>query len=165
MNDMHHILPAEAKRNTRYRVRDMIAALADLFPATFILYERRRKPLKIGIHADLLARLDGALTTRETSIALGHYCRAFGYLAACKPGATRIDLDGNPAGIVDEREAEHAACRLAELRAKKSASAKKTPAPVKKMPMPQPAVVVGTIVGNRARTTTMVVVKRRRSQR
>jgi ProP effector len=162
MNDAIHIPAAEAKRNrNRYRASDMIAALSDLFPAAFTLYHLRRKPLKVGIHGDLVARLNGALTARETSIALGCYCRSVGYLANSKAGVARIDLDGNPVGIVDEREAEHAAQRLAEIRARMEKKSATKSATVKKVPMPRPPVVIGTIVGNRARMSTTVVVKRR----
>jgi sRNA-binding protein len=30
------------------------------------------------------------------------------YLRKCRPGASRVDLDGNPAGMVSRREARYA---------------------------------------------------------
>ena len=38
------------------------------------------------------------------------------YLAACKPNAVRVGLQGEEAGIVDEQQAEHAAQTLAQSR-------------------------------------------------
>jgi sRNA-binding protein len=37
----------------------VIALLAETFPRCFSVYEGRRRPLKIGIHRDILAVVDG----------------------------------------------------------------------------------------------------------
>lgn len=73
-----------------------IALLAETWPACFAVYERRRRPLKIGIHHDVLAALDGAVTPRD----LRRYVHNRHYLWRMVVGAVRVGLDGNPAGAV-----------------------------------------------------------------
>src|SRR5262245_55547696 len=51
-----------------------IALLAETFPKCFSVYERRRRPLRIGIHRDIKAALGGAITPAELHKALGMYC-------------------------------------------------------------------------------------------
>ncbi len=81
-----------------------IAAVLDLltetWPACFSIYERRRKPLKIGIHRDILAVLDGAVTPAELSRALRCYVANKVYRERLIAGAVRVGLDGKPAGEV-----------------------------------------------------------------
>jgi sRNA-binding protein len=52
----------ETKKSRDTTVAAVIALLAELFPECFSVYEGRRRPLKIGIHRDILAAVDGALT-------------------------------------------------------------------------------------------------------
>src|SRR5215469_12355201 len=47
-----------------------IVLLAEWFPKTFFVYERRRKPLKLRIDMDLQTVLDGAITPSELHRAL-----------------------------------------------------------------------------------------------
>jgi len=76
-----------------------IALLAETFPECFSVYEGRPRPLKIGIHLDILAAVNGALTPLELSKALGAYCANSAYLRSSREGAQRIDLNGNPARL------------------------------------------------------------------
>ena len=73
----------------------VIELLAERFPKTFFVHEQRRRPLKVGIHLDLKATLDGALGEREMKLALTIYCRNKCYRAKLRKGAWRIDLAGN----------------------------------------------------------------------
>jgi len=82
--------------------------LCEMFPRAFRRHEVRRRPLKIGIHHDLRAALNGAVTDDELRRALRVYCANTMYRNGLIAGATRIDLDGNPAGTVS---AEHAGRR------------------------------------------------------
>jgi ProQ/FINO family len=93
-------------------VLPLLTALAAAFPNAFSLHEGRRRPLKIGIHHDLLV-LGGAERSRELSAALRSYTLNRAYLRAMRPGAVRVDLDGNPAGRVTDEDAARArdACR------------------------------------------------------
>jgi sRNA-binding protein len=83
----------------------VIELLAETFPRCFVVHEARRRPLKIGIHQDILAALDGAVTARELSLALSIYCGNKVYKRRLRPGAVRIGLDGEPAGIVTADQA------------------------------------------------------------
>jgi sRNA-binding protein len=47
--------------------------LVETWPITFSVYEARRRPLKLGIHLDILAALDGAVTPQELGQALRRY--------------------------------------------------------------------------------------------
>jgi hypothetical protein len=64
-----------------------IAVLCERFPRCFVQYERRRKPLKIGIHTDLLQALEGAVAPLELGRALQAYVSNPFYLRACVNGA------------------------------------------------------------------------------
>src|SRR5262245_58633476 len=98
-----------------------IALLAELYPKCFSVYEGRRRPLKIGIHNDILAAVDGAITPLELGKALGIYCSNRAYLGHTRKGAWRLDLDGKPAGTVTADEEAHAKATLAGIKAKKEA--------------------------------------------
>jgi sRNA-binding protein len=94
----------------------VIELLAETYPRCFQTYEGRRRPLKVGIHTDIIAALNGVATVREIGLALRIYTGNAGYLLACKRGAPRIDLDGNVAGSVTAEEADQAKQRLEQQR-------------------------------------------------
>ena len=117
------------KAQRREECVTMITLLAERFPAFFAVLEARR-PLKIGIHIDIIAAVSVAPV--ELGRALQRYTHSDGYLAKFKPGAARIDLDGNAVGVVTEDEAKGAQAILAERRerrAKKRATARAAAAP------------------------------------
>jgi ProP effector len=100
---------------------DVIEVLADLWPVTFAVDPRARRPLKIGIDRDILAVADGAITPEELRAALCAYTGAKAYLKALREGAARISLDGVVAGSVSAPEAKHAQWLLERRIAKESA--------------------------------------------
>src|SRR5579862_9472275 len=88
---------------------NVIKLLAERWPRAFAVRESKRRPLKVGIHADLLAALDGAMTAADLGDALGDYTKSSGYIRRItRAGAERIDLDGAPAGEVTPEEANQA---------------------------------------------------------
>jgi hypothetical protein len=96
--------------NTTIRLPDpqttaCIELLAETFPKCFAIYEARRKPLKIGIHLDILAAFDGAVTPIELSRALRRYTGNKLYQSRLRAGAIRVDLNGDPAGTVTPEQA------------------------------------------------------------
>jgi ProP effector len=117
---------------------DAIARLVELFPACFASADHDRKPLAIGIRDRLFERATGLSKTMMRK-ALAGYADGAGYLRALTEGAIRIDLDGNPAGVVTPRQAEFAAQRLAATAAEtwcpSKANREKLP------PFPSPRVV------------------------
>ncbi len=99
--------------NTAYQAqaaRAAIELLAELFPKCFVVFERRRRPLKVGIHKDLAIALgdDSAITPEELNIALAAYTRNFQYRTKLILGAVRVGLDGEPAGTVSPEDAKGA---------------------------------------------------------
>jgi ProP effector len=89
------------------------------------------QPLKVGIKQDLVK----ALSTREEIVigdkscmvnSLSYYVNSAAYHKNMNEGAVRIDLDGNPAGVVSAEEAKYSAdCRQAKLQKKKPVVAAK----------------------------------------
>jgi hypothetical protein len=80
-----------------------ILPLVELYPACFDW--ERPKPLRINIHKQLIrAGHDRATVLRS----LKAYCTAPRYRASLQAGAARIDLCGQPAGVVTDKEAAHA---------------------------------------------------------
>jgi ProP effector len=103
------------------------------------LFGNDPKPLKIGVHLELLERhpdLDFAGLRRALTL----HCGRFAYQKALtKPGAARLDLDGQPDGKVTAEQVEIARQRLAELKAAlKAKKAAKSPAPSTPAPTPVP---------------------------
>jgi ProP effector len=132
-------LPPTKIAKARQRVAATLALLAQKWPACFSIYERNRKPLKVRIRDDILAELGDMISPAELALALGCYVANRVYRSRLVAGAVRIDLNGEPAGTVSEKDATHFARitrrRLNQLAAK-SAAAKPiiiTPAPLKRL--------------------------------
>ena len=68
------------------------------------------KPLKVGIHKDMES--EGVVPPHIISIALRFFTTLERYLEIIKPGAIRIDLQGEPVGKVKLREAVDAEIKL-----------------------------------------------------
>lgn len=99
--------------------KEIIAYLAEKFPLCFIL-EGEAKPLKIGLFQDLAETLKDNEKVSKTQLrhALRQYTSNWRYLHGCREGAVRVDLYGEPAGVIEVEHAQHAAQQLAEAKAK-----------------------------------------------
>lgn len=99
--------------------KEIIAYIAECFPKCFTV-EGEAKPLKIGIFQDLAERLkdDEKVSKTQLRAALRQYTSSWRYLHGVKPGAVRVDLDGNDCGVLEEEHVEHAKATLAESKAK-----------------------------------------------
>jgi ProP effector len=86
----------------------VIKLLSEKFPAAFSCVDRERRPLKIGIHLDILAALGDAVTPDELRHALRIYTSNRFYRAQLQVGATRIDLAGAPTGMVTTKQVDPA---------------------------------------------------------
>jgi ProP effector len=86
----------------------ILELLCERFSRTFARNPAERQPLKRGIDRDLVARLDGTVSRSAIKRVLGAYVASPEYRAKLTEGATRIDFDGNPAGVVTAGEAVHA---------------------------------------------------------
>jgi len=120
-----------ARQRREQAIAATIALLAELYPKCFFVYQERRRPLKLKVHLDIQAALDGAITPAELHQALGYYCSNPTYLDRTRAGASRLDLNGEPAGAVTADEAAHAKAMLAGIRVKNAnrAAAAKAQAP------------------------------------
>ena len=105
--------------------KEVIAYIAECFPKCFTL-EGEAKPLKIGIFQDLADRLndDPKVSKTQLRAALRQYTSSWRYLHGVKPGAVRVDLDGNESGALEQEHVEHAQAALAESKARVEARRK-----------------------------------------
>jgi ProP effector len=92
------------------QVQKLLTVLYEKYPLTFFIHHKRRRPLKVGIGHDLTAALGDR---KLISAALRKYVSNKGYLKAIVEGAPRIDLDGEPVGVVSEADAKNARARIA----------------------------------------------------
>jgi ProP effector len=100
------------------RARALLTRMLETFPVI-----RQCRPLKIGIHADLIPWAEAQGYDRlETRIALALHTARTGYLKAMAKGGARFDLAGLPAGEVTVEQQAHAAERL---KAKEAAKARR----------------------------------------
>jgi sRNA-binding protein len=91
------------------------ALLAERFPALFSA--GRALPLKLRIQADIQQRAPGLFNKKSLSIFLHRYTTANAYLKALAQAPHRFDLDGEPAGEVND---EHRGAAQAELDRRKA---------------------------------------------
>ncbi|MGC7589785.1 RNA chaperone ProQ [Bisgaard Taxon 46] len=121
--------------------KEIIAYLVEKFPLCFSL-EGEAKPLKIGLFQDLAEALQDDEQVSKTQLrqALRAYTSNWRYLHSCKEGAERVDLQGNPCGVLEQEHAQHAATQLAEAKAKvaEKRAAEKAANPKKKRPALKP---------------------------
>jgi ProP effector len=113
--------------------RPIISLLCEKFPAAFVLYERRRRPLALGIHKEIAAAMP-TLTAEQIHAAMRSYVGNIAYCRACREGAVRINLLGHEAGAVTAAEADNSAARIAgikEWKKQKKAKAAKAKAAAK----------------------------------
>lgn len=109
---------AEQNQKTNPSTKEVIAYLAEKFPACFSV-EGEAKPLKKGIFQDLAQALadDDKVSKTLLRQVLRNYTNAWRYLAASQSNAVRVGLQGEEAGVVTEEEAAHAAETLAASKA------------------------------------------------
>jgi ProP effector len=87
--------------------------LAEAFPQCFVVFEGRRRPLKLHIDRDIMAALpEGTVGPIELKAALRYYTNNRGYLRALLTKGQRIDLQGQPVGEVSLDHALKAGERL-----------------------------------------------------
>jgi sRNA-binding protein len=103
----------------------IIARLERLWPRCFVLYESRRRPLKVGIAGDVIAQCQpaidkGLISATDLTHALRYYVGNTSYLKACGEGVARVDLDGRIVGVVTADEARYAREVLRKRRAKRA---------------------------------------------
>ncbi len=121
--------PAEKPKKPKPRWLDYVQYGVELlkvyFPASF-KEPNHVRPLKKGIKQDLLMRLSTLdIVTEDKACmvkSLAYYVNTAAYHKSVVEGATRFDLDGNPAGVISAEEAQYSSERYqAKLKAKQPA--------------------------------------------
>jgi ProQ/FINO family/Family of unknown function (DUF5906) len=99
--------------SARHHLNSTIELLRDRFSAAFPAGDAR-VPLKINLHWDLEKRAPD-ISQLDQQMAFDFWCGTRPYLEAQVEGVVRVDLDGNPAGLVTADEAALARSMLREL--------------------------------------------------
>ena len=103
------------QRSRRAR-EEWLPALIARYPQTFFEDPRQRKPLKIGVHKDILADDANELASYQLTSALRWYTGALGYQLSIQENADRINLAGEVAGQVSADDATAAAEKVKQIR-------------------------------------------------
>ena len=116
------------------------ASLTAQYPQAFPLDASLIRPLKIGIHLDILAAVPEAdpLLLRR---GLSHWCSRPVYQWTLAHGGARVDLQGQPAGEVTKEQQVYARERLkaiAEKRKQQRQAAATKPVEASKAATPEP---------------------------
>ena len=102
--------------NKHKPTNEILSILAEAYPK---LFGDELVPLKIGIHKDLVhSPIREKLSYQECRIGVRCIVGKHKYWRVCVEGATRFDLEGNPAGIVTKDQASYAEQRLSKTLAK-----------------------------------------------
>ena len=105
----------EANRKAMHRrAMQMRETLAERFPNCFKGFGQPKLPLKIRIEEDIYSAAPD-LDRGDVCNALTDYARGASYQRAMIEGAARVDLDGNPGGLVNAGAVKLAAKRLRRL--------------------------------------------------
>lgn len=103
------------KNHSRKARHDALSWLCTKFPQVFD-NSIRIQPLKLGIMDDILKYADEAsavgISKSKLREAVVVFTRRLDYLACLKAREMRVDLEGNPATLVTEEEAERAALKI-----------------------------------------------------
>jgi sRNA-binding protein len=97
----------QIRRHYRDQIAAVLEALCVKYPNAFQMRQSQRVPLKADIINDLRQRWRelGDVTVDGLIRAVNFYCASIGYLDSLRPGASRVDLAGSPAGVVTGEEA------------------------------------------------------------
>ncbi|AXI60064.1 ProQ activator of osmoprotectant transporter prop [Pseudomonas kribbensis] len=88
------------------------------FPLAFPVNPAPKVPLKEGILKDAEQHLESlGLTTEQLKLGISTWCRGTRYWASMVENAPRLDLSGQPVGIVTATQAKHAKQQASRQRA------------------------------------------------
>ena len=105
------------------RLNHLQATLRARFPVVFPEDPRALRPLKIGIHEELLAALGEEAEARILQRLLARHTNRTAYLYALRYASHRIDLRGRPVQRIGKRHRAQAAQKLEAIRARWQARA------------------------------------------
>jgi len=105
------VLQTKRPRPSRDIPAEILPLLVAAFPKAFFIWGTDPKPLKIGIYLDIRRQMP-LIGARKLFMTLERYTKTRRYLESLIEGTERVDIDGNPSGIV---EASHQDCAKALL--------------------------------------------------
>lgn len=104
--------PPRPEKRTQPPVEPVVITIGQLqkrFPLAFPKNPAPKSPLKLGISKDLIAQAETlALSEADLLEAIKVWCQGSRYWAAMTKGAARVNLEGQPDGIVTPEQAAHA---------------------------------------------------------
>ncbi|WP_082060850.1 ProQ/FinO family protein [Pseudomonas abietaniphila] len=101
--------PPRAKPRNQDPTVEAIWPLQKHFPLAFPVNPAPKVPLKEGILKDAEQHLELlGLTSEQLKLGISTWCRGTRYWACMLEGAPRLDLSGQPAGVVTATQAAHA---------------------------------------------------------
>lgn len=119
-SDIESMSDTQTRKKNQQRSRrareEWLPALIARYPQTFFEDPKERKPLKIGVHKDILADETNQLAAYQLTSALRWYTGALGYQLSIKQDVDRVDLAGEAAGQVSEADATAATEKVKMIR-------------------------------------------------
>jgi ProP effector len=114
--------PTQARRDAhRAAIQPVLALLAERWPHCFNLDPRRRKPLAVGIRAEI-EQQHPQMDPRLLRKALSFYVANMAYQRTLiVPGAVRVALDGSASGTVTAEQAKKAILSVSAFAEKQGA--------------------------------------------
>lgn len=111
------------KPRAREQSRQLLGRLVETYPKAFLpLSARQVHPLKLGIHKDLQPVIkEWGYEPLALKLALAAYIRQLRYQIAITKEATRVDLDGAPAGEISDEHRQKAQEQVETIRATRKA--------------------------------------------
>ncbi|KTT40140.1 ProQ activator of osmoprotectant transporter prop [Pseudomonas oryzihabitans] len=124
--------PREARTPEQEAAFNAIRSLQKHFPLAFPVNPAPKVPLKEGILKDAEQHLGSlGLSIEQLKLGIAAWCQGHRYWASMKENAPRLDLNGQPAGVVTASQALHAARQARRQRAQ----ARRDKAPAKEKPV------------------------------
>ena len=109
------------KKSSDSEIVAMRRLLHAAYPKAFANFGEGKTPLAIGIDKQIYEALKPSvpgISRRTLHSALANYTGGLKYLDTMIAGAARINIEGEPAGVVTEHEAKVAAAHAARIRAR-----------------------------------------------
>lgn len=109
------------QRSRRAR-EEWLPELIRRYPQAFFADAQARKPLKVGIHLDILADTANTLAGYQLTSAMRWYTGAYGYQCKLTEGTPRLDLAGEPSGLVSAADAAEAVNKALAIKQRMTAA-------------------------------------------
>lgn len=116
--------PSDARPTTKEQALALLERLVETYPTAFRPFgEREIRPLKLGIHKDLMPAIrEWGFSAAALKYAMGMYTRQLRYQFALLKSDGRIDLQGEAAGEISEAHRQTARAKVDLITAKRKQS-------------------------------------------